>query len=179
MKKLLLIALISFVGIKASNAQIGMLQAKSFINITNEFIMKSQHQLQIHHVYNGDFSHAVRHQRYAIKLFKERQYGKAFFHSVSARYYANLCINANAGEHKMFIETLSDVEKELIINNPTIGYWQPSRTGQETQHLNQTFVNVAVHQTRRQELDHIAPFVNIDKDLENGDLQIENLQTQY
>ncbi|PLW93826.1 MAG: hypothetical protein C0592_04885 [Marinilabiliales bacterium] len=179
MKNLLMIVVISIIGISAATAQIGKIQAKNCINKSNEILFKARDEVKIHKVFTGDLTKALIHQRFAVKQYKENHFVKAFFHAVSARYYANLAINKNTGQIRMFIVTLSEAEKDLIVNNPELSYWQPSKSGQEQQHYNQTFIDVAVHESRRKELDHVGPFPNNDNILINDNTQFENLQPQY
>ncbi|MBN2730159.1 MAG: hypothetical protein JXR53_13120 [Bacteroidales bacterium] len=178
MKKLLIISLI-FASALSLNAQPGsritQIQAKTMINKTNEYIFIARKEMRTHHVYSGDLSHAIRHQRYAIQMYEDRNYTKAFFHAASARHYANLSINANTGGQRMLIDIFSENEQNILIDNADSGLtnsW-PGKTAPKLKR-NNFFVDIAINGVHRRDIDHIGTFINQDKELESGDLEIED-----
>lgn len=178
--KRLFFACIMLTMIHALQAQpgnnIGVIEAKNFINKTNEFIVQARKELIAHHVHSGDFSHVIRHQRFAIQLFQEKNYTKAFYHSVSARYYAHASIKANTGMQAMFISVLSEPEQRIVIEDTGAGVSNPWPGDMaKIEKKNAFFVDLAVHESRRKELDHVGAFVNLDKDYETNDPGIDNL----
>lgn len=176
MKKLLLIALISFIGIKTSNAQIEVSQAKSMINKTNEYVFIARKEMRTHHVFSGDLSRVVHYQQSAIQKFKKRKYTTAYFLSFTARYFANKSINANTGNHRLFIQILSDIDKKIVINDTTAEISDPwPGKNASLSKRNNFFVKVATENVNKRDIDHIGNFGNHDEELENGDLEIENL----
>lgn len=178
MKKMLLLSVVLVLGFSLQaqpEKNITQIQTKTIINKTNEYIFIARKEMRTHHVYSGDLSHAIRHQRYAIQMYKDRNYAKAFFHAVSARHYANLSINANTGGHRMLIDILSETEQNILIDNPDSGLtnsW-PGKTAPKLKR-NNFFVDIAINGVHRRDIDHIGTYVNQDKELESGDLGIED-----
>ena len=178
MKKLLTVCLIlAFaLSLKAQPGNgITMAQAKNMINKTNEYVFIARKEVRAHHVFSGDFSLAVHYQRSAIQMFKERKYTKAYFLSFTARYFANKSINANTGNHRLFIQTLSDTDQKIVIDDTSAGISDPW-PGQDAklEKKNSFFVKIAANNNHKREIDHIGTFGNHDEDLEDGDLEIED-----
>ncbi len=178
MKKLIIFCLILAFGITLqakTNDGIGIAQAKTMINKTNEFIFIARKELRTHHVYSGDFSKAVHYQRLAIGMFKDRKYTKAYFLSFTARYFANKSINANTGNHRLFIQTLSDIDQRIVIDDTSAGISDPWPGPSATlKKKNNWFVKVATENVYRRDIDPVGNYNLIDEDLENGDLEIED-----
>ena len=177
MKKLSMLCVILAFGLSVHalpGTEIGMVQAKTMINKTNEIIFIARKELRTHHVYNGDFTRAVHFQQYAIQQFRERKYTKAFYQSLVARYYANLSINANTGNNRLFINTLSNVEQKIVIDDTSAGINNPwPGQNAKAEKRNNFFVTVATNEARK-EWDHVGVDVNQDEALKDGDLQIED-----
>ena len=178
MKKLLIVSLILAFGISLHaqpGSEIGMVQAKTMINKTNEYVFIARKEVRSHHVYSGDLSKSVHYQRSAIQLFKERKYTKAYFLSFTARYFANKSINANTGNHRLFIQILSETDQRIVIDDTSAGISDPwPGQGAKMEKKNSFFVKIAADNNHKREIDHIGNFGNHDEDLENGDLEIED-----
>ena len=61
-------------------------------------LKRAQVQLKTGKNYTGDFSKAIRHQKYAIKMYKKGLYVKAALHARASRRYAFNTIKANKGK---------------------------------------------------------------------------------
>ncbi len=71
------------------------LATRKYLIKTTLVIFAAKKELKQGGVFTGDFSRAVAHQRYAIKLFNKKDFQKAFFHSHLARAFAFKSIKAN------------------------------------------------------------------------------------
>lgn len=93
-------------------------RARGFLNRTSVVLVSAKTELNKGKNYTGDFSRAVAHQRYAVRLFRNGFYQKAINHSHRARMLALAVIRSNKGQVQRDWE-LNKEEKDLHANTPS------------------------------------------------------------
>lgn len=73
-------------------------QCNQFLERTNKALIAAHSALKKSKVFKGNYALAVRHQQYAKKLYIQRRYRNAVFHSRRARILALEAIRDNSGK---------------------------------------------------------------------------------
>ena len=92
--------------------------SRNMINKNVPILKKAQAALEIGKNYNGDFSRAIRHQKYARHLHKKGMYKKSAYHARAARKFAVSSMRANKGEVQNEMNN-SKEEDEATSDSPT------------------------------------------------------------
>jgi hypothetical protein len=122
MKKIMMLTLIALMIAPAIAQKKGpkpnyKANAKRVIAVTQVVIHKTKKAVKENKVYTGNLAKAIRHQRFARKLFAQGKYIRAMHQSRRARYFAKLAYAANKGADSDDMN-FSKEDDDLMNTNP-------------------------------------------------------------
>ncbi|MCS6823098.1 MAG: hypothetical protein NZ529_02295 [Cytophagaceae bacterium] len=95
-------------------------KAKAAIAKTNRAIYVALKAVKTNKVYSGNLGKAIKHQRYAKKLYINGEYAKSFYHTRRARMLAREALKANRGTANLDFNESAE-EKEFAKDSPSDG----------------------------------------------------------